>query len=173
MATLRSTNLSRRAFLSAIGIGGAVTLLAACAPAQQPSPGVTVAPPTTPPQQPTSVPVSVNPTQAPAAPPTSSPTAEWDKLVAAARQEKTLTIATYAGAGFRKTMEAFRDAFPGIEVEHSQFQSASRDFVPRLLAENAAGLYAWDVAHMPPHEMLASVRKAGGIDPIRPALIVP
>ena len=70
-------------------------------------------------------------------------------------------------------MDAFRDAFPGIEVEHSQFQSASRDFVPRLLAESAAGLHAWDVAHMPPHEMLASVRKAGDLDPIRPALMRP
>jgi len=103
----------------------------------------------------------------------SSATTEWDQLVAAARQEKTLTIATYAGTGFRKTMDSFQDAFPGIQVEHSQFQSASRDFMPRLLAENQAGLYAWDVSTMPPHETLSSAKRANAIEPIRSSIIRP
>ena len=95
--------------------------------------------------------------------------AEWDKLVDAAKQEKTLTIATYAGNGYKKVMEAFQEAFPGMQVEHTQFQSSSRDFVPRLFAEQKAGLYTWDISIMPTQEQIRQVVKAGGNDPIRAA----
>ena len=46
-------------------------------------------------------------------------------------------------------MDDFEAAFPGVKVEHTQFQSSSRDYVPRLLQERKASLYAWDVAIMP------------------------
>jgi iron(III) transport system substrate-binding protein len=68
-------------------------------------------------------------------------------------------------------VEDFKKAYPGIEVEHQQFQSSSRDFVPRLLQEQKAGLYNWDVATMPLQEMMRQVKEANGLLPLRPLLV--
>jgi iron(III) transport system substrate-binding protein len=70
-------------------------------------------------------------------------------------------------------MDAFMEAFPGVQVEHTQFQSSSRDYVPRLFAEQKAGLYMWDISIMPTQEQIRQVVKAGGNDPIRPLIIRP
>jgi iron(III) transport system substrate-binding protein len=170
---------TRRALLRAGGLTGVAALIASCS---QPA----AAPPTAAPAKPTQAPAAPPPTTAPAAAPakpaapaTAAPAAnsgfqaEWDKLVEAAKQEKTLSIATYAGTGYRKVMEAFMEAFPGMQVEHQQFQSSSRDFVPRLLPELKAGIYTWDLSIMPTQEQLRQVRVAGGLDPIRPLIIRP
>ncbi len=171
---------TRRQLLLTAGITGAAALLAACS--QQ------AAAPTAAPAKPTQAPAAPPPTAAaaaapakpaapaapaPAAVPNSGFQAEWDKLVESAKQEKTLSIATYAGTGYRKVMEAFMEAFPGMQVEHQQFQSSSRDFVPRLLPELKAGIYTWDLSIMPTQEQLRQVRVAGGLDPIRPLIIRP
>jgi ABC-type Fe3+ transport system substrate-binding protein len=84
-----------------------------------------------------------------------------------------VSIATYAGTGYRKVMDDFEAAYPGVKVEHTQFQSSSRDYVPRLLQERKANLYAWDVALMPSPEMLRQVKPNGGLAPIRPLLVHP
>jgi iron(III) transport system substrate-binding protein len=166
--------------LRAGGLTGVAALIAACS---QPA----AAPPTAAPAKPTTAPAAAAPTTAPAAAPaqpaapaaTSAPAtnaafeAEWAKLVEAAKQEKTLSIATYAGNGYKKVMDAFMEAYPGINVEHTQFQSSSRDFVPRLFAEQKAGLYLWDLSIMPTQEQIRQVVKAGGNDPIRPLIIRP
>lgn len=69
-------------------------------------------------------------------------------------------------------MDTFTDTF-GLAVEHSQFQSSSRDFAPRLLQELKAGLHTFDVAMMPEPEMLRQIRGADGLEPIRSALVHP
>jgi iron(III) transport system substrate-binding protein len=84
-----------------------------------------------------------------------------------------VAVADYPGTGHRKVMDAFQAAYPGINVEHSQFQSSSRDFIPRLLQETKAGLNSWDLALMPPQEMLRQVRPANLLDPIRPLITQP
>jgi iron(III) transport system substrate-binding protein len=176
--SVRPQYWTRRQMLRVCGLTGAAALIAACSqPAASP---------------PTAAPAKS--TQAPAAPPTTAPAAapaqpavptaaapaanaafdaEWAKLVEAAKQEKTLTIATYAGNGYKKVMDAFMEAFPGVQVEHTQFQSSSRDYVPRLFAEQKAGLYMWDISIMPTQEQIRQVVKAGGNDPIRPLIIRP
>jgi iron(III) transport system substrate-binding protein len=147
--------------------------LAACSSASAPTAAPKAAAPTT-------APAAVAPTSAPAAaaapkavPATDAFNAEWDKIVAAAQQEKTVSIATYSGGGQRKVMETFQAAFPGVQVEHQQFQSSSRDYVPRLLQELKAGVYTWDLAIMPVPEMIRLVKKSDGLDPIRPILVRP
>jgi ABC-type Fe3+ transport system substrate-binding protein len=97
--------------------------------------------------------------------------AEWNAIVEAARKEGVLNLATYAGTPHRNISMAFEAAYPGIKVEHSQFQSSSRDFVPRLLQEQKAGLFNWDVAHMPVQEMTRQVRPVGGTEPVRPNIV--
>jgi ABC-type Fe3+ transport system substrate-binding protein len=168
--------LNRRRTLQLLGLGGTATLIAACS---QPTPAA----PTAAPAKPTTAPAAPPaPTTAPAVvtAPTAQPAAaaqvgiadaEWNAVVEAARKEGTLNLATYAGSGLRNVSQAFMDAYPGINVEHQQFQSSSRDFVPRLLPEQKAGLYAWDIATMPTQEMLRQVREAGGLEPIRPLIV--
>lgn len=177
--------VSRRTALRMLGLAGGSALLAAC---QQAAPSPTAAPakPTEKPAAPASPAASpaAKPAGSPSASPAASPAAatsgaaqpaiseaEWNNLVAAARQEGNLSIATYSGGGYRKVIEDFQAAFPGIKVEHQQFQSSSRDFVPRLLQEQKANLYTWDVATMPLQEQMRQVRPSGGLEPIRPLLV--
>jgi iron(III) transport system substrate-binding protein len=169
---------TRRQLLRAGGLTGVAALIAACS---QPA----AAPPTAAPAKPTAAPAAPPPTTAPAVAQPAAPVArsapaanaafeaEWAKLVEAAKQEKTLTIATYAGNGYKKVMDGFMEAFPGMQVEHTQFQSSSRDFVPRLFSEQKANLYLWDISIMPTQEQIRQVVKAGGNDPIRPLIIRP
>lgn len=176
MPRLTQEFVSRRTALRIFGLAGGSALLAAC---QQAAPSPTAAPagPTTQPVAPT----VAKPTTIPAAPAAATSSAaqktgvvseaEWNNLVAVARQEGALSLATYAGGGYRKVVEDFQAAFPGIAVEHQQFQSSSRDFVPRLLQEQKANLFTWDIATMPNVEMLRQVRPAGGLEPLRPLLV--
>jgi hypothetical protein len=156
--------LTRRGLLRAVGVSGVVLVAAACAPAG----GSTSAP-----AAPTPAPPAAQ-AQAPAqGQGQAGPGQAWDDVVAAARQEGVLTIATYAGTGYRKVMDDFEAAFPGLKVEQTGFQSSSRDFVPRLLQERNANLFAWDIALMPSPEMLIQVHPVGGLDPVRPLIVHP
>jgi iron(III) transport system substrate-binding protein len=168
--------LSRRQMLRALSLAGGATLLVACAPTPSPSAATAPAKSTTAPvaPQPTNVAPAVQPTAAAVSgKPADGAISEaaWNTIVEAAKQEGKFNIATYAGSGYRKVVEAFGSAYPGIAIEQSQFQSSSRDFAPRLLQELKAGLYSWDVAIMPPQEMLRQIRPAGGIVPIRPLIV--
>jgi iron(III) transport system substrate-binding protein len=161
--------------LRIVALGASATLASACAPATAP------APPTVAPAPPTAAAKPATAPAAPAAAPTAAPAAkaatpaftdaDWNALVAAARQEGKFGIGTYAGGGYRKVLEAFEEAFPGISVEQTQFQSSSRDFTPRLLQEMKAGVKSWDVWIMPAQEQLRQSRPAGLLDPIRPLIV--
>jgi iron(III) transport system substrate-binding protein len=147
-----ATGFSRRQLLGLVGVSGVAALIGAC----------TAAAPAAPTQQ--------APAQSKAAGATQT---TWDEVVAAAKKEGVLSIATYAGTGYRKVMDEFEAAFPGVKVEQTGFQSSSRDFVPRLLQERNASLYLWDIAVMPSPEMLIQVHPLGGLDPIRPLFVHP
>jgi iron(III) transport system substrate-binding protein len=170
--TEMNSYLTRRAMLRSFSLFGVTALVTACAQSA-------ASPTTEPAQKPTTAPVapatSMPPTAAPAAAvaPTQAVAAEWEGIVSAANSEKSIAVATYPGTGLRKAMDAFQAAYPGITVEHSAFQSASRDFAPRVLQELKAGLHSFDVAIMPPSEMFRQVRPAGGLDPIRPLIVQP
>lgn len=175
--------VSRRRMLALLGASGGA-LLAAC---QQAAPATPAKPTEAPkPAAPASPAAAASPAAKPAASPAASPAAgasssaapsgaiseaDWNSLVAAAKQEGKLSIATYSGTGYRQVIEDFKKAFPGIEVEHQQFQSSSRDFVPRLLQEHKAGLYTWDLATMPLQEMMRQVKVSDGLQPVRPLLV--
>ncbi|MEK7216021.1 MAG: hypothetical protein AAB289_10540 [Chloroflexota bacterium] len=110
---------SRRGFVRA-GLGAGVAgVLGRCAAPAAPAP----APPLVP---------------APSAPPAWQQ--EWDRLVAAARQEGRLSAVTLAGVGYRKAFDEFEKAFPGITVELHTFTSSGL-FAPKVLQERKAGVY--------------------------------
>ncbi len=171
--------VTRRSMLRIVALGASAALASACAPAAAPAPPTTApAAPTAAAAKPTAAPAAPAPTSAPAAAKPAAATAaftdaDWNALIAAARQEGKFGIATYAGGGYRKVVEAFQEAFPGLAVEQTQFQSSSRDFTPRLLQEMKAGIKSWDVWIMPAQEQLRQSRPAGLLDPIRPHIVRP
>jgi iron(III) transport system substrate-binding protein len=144
---------TRREVLRLLGASGVAALAAACS--QAPA----APPPTTPPAQ----------TGAAAAP----AAADWDGVVAAAKQEGHLVVATYAGNSNRAVMDAFEAAYPGIKVDQTGFQSSSRDFFPRFFQERQAGLYQWDLLLVPSTEVIVQAVPQAAVDPIRPLIVRP
>ncbi len=95
---------------------------------------------------------------------------EWDKLVAAAKAEGSVSVVTNPGAGFRDALTKFEDAFPGIRVDH-QAAGSSSVLIPKVTQERAAGVYTLDVAVITIQSMLSILKPTGALDPVRPALI--
>ncbi|HEX8969815.1 MAG TPA: extracellular solute-binding protein, partial [Chloroflexota bacterium] len=159
---------TRREALRLMGLGGVAILAAACS---------------APPAAPTAAPVA--PTAAPIAPATAAPAAQtrpaaappadadWQKLIDDSKKEGHLLVATYAGTGYRKVMDAFEAAYPGIKVDQTPFQSSSRDFFPRYFQERQAGLYQWDIIIVPATEPIVQAIPPGAVDPIRPLMVRP
>ncbi len=147
-----SKGVSRRGFLQAAGLVGTTGFVAACAQA-------VVAP--------------ASPTAPAAGQGKAAWEQEWDGLVAAARQEGKVTLVTNNGKGYRDWIAAFEAAFPGVTVEHAQFNSVGSEFQPKFLGEREAGIYQWDVILTAANRAIRFMRPAGALDPIRPILIRP
>src|SRR5437867_2315259 len=73
---------------------------------------------------------------------------QWDSLASAAKAEGRLNVLTLVGASFRKSIDAFQEAFPGVSVEHEAFASASI-WIPKVDQERKAGIYSWDIVQTP------------------------
>jgi ABC-type Fe3+ transport system substrate-binding protein len=81
-----------------------------------------------------------------AKPATGSPGGDWQtafqQTVEAAKKEK-LVIVSMPGENDKKIMEMFKEAYPGIEVEHTGARPS--DISPKIISEQQNGVYAWDV----------------------------
>jgi iron(III) transport system substrate-binding protein len=174
--------LRRRAFLRLAGLAGSAALASACAPASPPAAAPTAKPAATSGQPaattaPAASAVASSPVAASAA--TTAPaqgaaaSADWDKLVAAGKQEGQVVVTTLAGDGYRKLMEAFQAALPGISVEHKTVASASF-LAPQVLQEQSGGVFSYDVALLSPGgPVMGSMMPGGAFDDIRPVLTQP
>ena len=138
---------TRRAFFSAAASAGA-GIAAACAPA--------AAPPAAPVQAPTGQ---------------AQWEKEWDELVSAGKKEGTVSIITYPGSQFRKFLETFEAAFPGITVDHTGSNASA--IVPKILQERQGGVYSVDVMLGTVTTPLLNLRPAGAIEPVRPLIFRP
>jgi iron(III) transport system substrate-binding protein len=97
--------------------------------------------------------------------------AEWDRTLAAARQEGKLSILIPPGETYRSIYEAFEQKF-GIPVE-LRAGAAGSDIPTRLDLERKAGQFLWDaMVHSGP-SMYRTIKPMGAFDPLRPALILP
>lgn len=152
------TYVTRRAALRLLGGTGVAALAAACsqAPVAPAAAGTGQARP----------PSAAAPAQTAA-----MSDADWAKVVDSARQEGVLQIATYTGTGFRRVMDDFQAAYPGISVEQTGFQSSSRDFFPRFFQERQAGLYQWDLLMVPATEVIVQAIPQHAVEPLRPLLV--
>jgi len=108
---------------------------------------------------------------APAAAPASAP-AEWDQVLAAARQEGTVVVDGPGGDIIRRKMvDGFTSAYPGITIEWSG--GTAPELAAKLEAERRAGIYALDVMIAGTNVMLTQVKNPGFLEPIKPALLLP
>jgi iron(III) transport system substrate-binding protein len=97
--------------------------------------------------------------------------AEWDRTVAAAKQEGKLVVSAPVGDVWRNALMAFQQAYPDIALELTGFNS--RDFWPRVKQERQAGQYLWDLRVGGPDTTVFGAIKEGTLTPIRPLLVLP
>lgn len=161
--------ITRRGFVRWLGATSTGLLMAGCSsatPAQPTNSPKVVAPPA----QPTAAPPQAAPAAAPA-PPANNFQAEWDALIAAAKKEGKLVVNTFPGSGFRAAIAVFEEKFPGIAVDHTTM--IAREVAVRVLQEQKAGIYAFDVTQIPPGTALGVMVPAGAFDPMPPVIVHP
>lgn len=171
--------LSRRV-LGVLAIVG--LLAAACTPAAAPTPTAVPAKPTVAPAKPTATVSAAKPaeTAVPSAKPASGQAAkpdatanwksEWDKTVAAAKQEGKVVVAGGPGEMYRKASMPFQTAYPDIQLEFAGMQAP--EFPPKVAAERSGGQFLWDV-YLIGWKTPLNLMPRGILDPLKPALILP
>jgi iron(III) transport system substrate-binding protein len=98
--------------------------------------------------------------------------AEWDRLVAAARQEGRVTLFGPPGDQVRNQLTAgFQGAYPGIALELTGGRCS--DLTPKLEAERQAGLYSVDIYLCGTTTANSEIKPLGALQPIPPALVLP
>lgn len=96
---------------------------------------------------------------------------KWDATVKAAIAEGEVNVHGGPGKLYAVALiEGFKDAFPDIKVNFTGL--SGRDAIPKILAERAAGIYAWDVYIGGTSSVMGSLKPAGALAPIRPNLIL-
>jgi iron(III) transport system substrate-binding protein len=96
---------------------------------------------------------------------------EWERTVAAAKEEGKVAVSGPEGAGTMALLtQPFQKKF-GIRVEFHG--GTGRELSPRVLTERRAGHYLWDVYVHGTTTALTAMLPAGAFDPLEPALILP
>ncbi len=97
---------------------------------------------------------------------------DWDKLVAAAKQEGTVVLYGPSGDSFYAALVTrFQKAFPEIKVQSTMGVGAQ--LVTRLQAERGAGRYLADVYVNGSTVALLGLKPSGGMQPLAPQLVLP
>ena len=96
---------------------------------------------------------------------------EWERVVAAAKQEGSVVIMATPGDAAREALTRFQTDYPDIRVEATGAISAQLQ--ARLQQEREAGQYLWDALVQGFGQELPRHVELGWLAPIRPALILP
>jgi iron(III) transport system substrate-binding protein len=98
--------------------------------------------------------------------------AEWERRVAAARQEGRVVLYGPPGDQVRiQLTSGFEKTYPGIALELTGGRCS--DLTPKLAAERQAGLYALDVYLCGTTTANSEIKPMGALEPIPPALLLP
>ena len=97
--------------------------------------------------------------------------AEWARTVEAAKKEGKVGVFLYQRENIEAAVKAFEKKYPEIQVITASTPAAETG--PRLMAERRAGKYLWDVCICGPTTPFAVLYPAKGLDPIKPALLLP
>ena len=100
-----------------------------------------------------------------------SAAADWDTLVAAAKQEGKVVVSGPTRELWRTQLTSFEQTYPEIQVEY--IGANSRDFWPRVFRERELGQYLWDLRVGGPDPQVYEAKDRGALDPIRPVLLLP
>src|SRR5262249_13849298 len=158
-AALRTLGLSTLRSLAAI----LAVAMAACAPASSPA--------AAPAKPAASAPAAAAPASQ-AAPTTDAAwQAEWNRMVAAAKQEGKLALMGSGGTLIRDALMEFPKAYPEINVEYAA--PPPGDIAVKVPAERDAGQYLWDVHIGHPGPAYDVLLPRGVMDPLAPALVLP
>src|SRR4051794_32591958 len=108
----------------------------------------------------------------PAAPASGPKPADWDALVAAARQEGAVSVLGPPGQEYRRVLvDDFQQAYPGIKAEFTSGRIG--DNWARLQAERAAGRYTFDVNVGGGTTVMPTMKADNATPPLAPALVLP
>lgn len=94
--------------------------------------------------------------------------ADWQKIVAAAKQEGKLVISHFTDAGIEPVLRQFEKEY-GIRVEASPGRPDA--VVPKILTEQRNGQFNWDVLLQPTNNVRLVLEPAHGLEPILPFLV--
>ncbi len=163
----------------------AVILFSGCgsnpAATSTPQPATVTAKPTTPASpaataKPTTPAPAATPKPATAVPTTPAPAqpawqSQWDKTVAAAKQEGKVVLFTTVVADTKNDLtNAFTRAY-GIQPEYMTMSGA--EFATKLLSERRAGVYSTDLFNGGITTLYTQVKPAGALDSLKDGLILP
>jgi iron(III) transport system substrate-binding protein len=97
--------------------------------------------------------------------------ARWDALLAAAKQEGSITISGPSGKVWVPALAEFGKDYPDIKVSITAF--SGRDFWPRFTKERDVGQYLWDVRIGGYDAYAYRLKQQGQIAPVRDLLLLP
>jgi iron(III) transport system substrate-binding protein len=166
-------SMTRRDFVHLLGTASAGLLAAACGAPSTAQPTEAPAKPTAAPQAaPQTAPATGSGAAAPGASKTDDFKVQWEALINAAKKEGKVVVQNPAGTGYRKALDEFQSAFPGIEVEQQQFAD-SATYIPKIKGERAANIFSLDVVASTVVPLLQVLKPEGIIDPLRPQIFHP
>ncbi|HLG74138.1 MAG TPA: extracellular solute-binding protein [Chloroflexota bacterium] len=93
----------------------------------------------------------------------------WDEIVAAAKKEGQVTVATTASAP-KGIFDGFKSKY-GIEV--NVIGQTAGTLIPKIKTERSAGQYLEDVSINSTNTTISAFKPIDGLDPLPPALILP
>jgi iron(III) transport system substrate-binding protein len=96
---------------------------------------------------------------------------DWEKTLAAAKKEGSVTISALSGELLRQALMSFEQDYPEIKVEYHGM--SGRDFRSRLLKERELDQHLWDLRVGGVDAETFRFANRGIIDPIRPVLMLP
>jgi len=92
----------------------------------------------------------------------------WDEIVAAAATEGKLVVSVHRGGGYEDWCREVVTAMAAFSVTVDCTASSPSDWVGRVIAEQQAGQYLWDVGVMATGNIQAALLPANGAQPLRP-----
>lgn len=96
--------------------------------------------------------------------------AQWDRTVAAAKQEKALVLHGPNVAILREALMEFQKAYPDIRIEF--FATPINEFTSKITAERGAGQFLYDTV-VTGTSVQRFLKPGQVLDPIRPTLLLP
>jgi len=96
---------------------------------------------------------------------------EWEQVLQGAKKEGAVSVVATVGADFRLALTIPFEKKYGLRVNYMGMRGSQ--LIPRVLRERRADKYLWDVFVHGTTTALTSMKPAGALDPIEPALILP